>query len=236
MQCLRAAVRRSASYFSSSAQEEKELAAIFARTYGAVDPSHFYPQQKRAPVRPAETGSETSPALTVDKKDYLLVDGYNIIFAWDELKALAARDLHAAREALIHILSNYQGVKKCELILVFDAYKVRGGMRSIERIHNISVVYTKEAETADMYIEKVTYEVGKKHRVKVATSDALEQMIILGHGAGSPFGKRLKMGRRTGKRANSGFSRASKEIETKGRLSRMGKTPFDTSFLDIMRF
>ena len=81
-----AAVRRSASYFSSSAQEEKELAAIFARTYGAVDPSHFYPQQKRAPVRPAETGSETSPALTVDKKDYLLVDGYNIIFAWDELK------------------------------------------------------------------------------------------------------------------------------------------------------
>lgn len=119
----------------------------------------------------------------MDRKDYLLVDGYNIIFAWDELKALAARDLHAAREALIHILSNYQGLKKCELILVFDAYKVRGGVRSIERVHNISVVYTKEAETADMYIEKVTYEVGKKHRVKVATSDALEQMIILGHGA-----------------------------------------------------
>lgn len=178
-----AAARRSASYFSSSAQEEKELAAIFARTYGAVDPSHFYPQQKKAPVRPAETVSMTSPALIVDRKDYLLVDGYNIIFAWDELKALAARDLHAAREALIHILSNYQGVKKCELILVFDAYKVRGGVRSVERIHNISVVYTKEAETADMYIEKVTYEVGKKHRVKVATSDALEQMIILGHGA-----------------------------------------------------
>lgn len=176
-------VRRSASYFSSSAQEEKELSAIFARTYGAVDPSHFHPQQKKAPARPAETVSSVTPAAEEDKKDYLLVDGYNIIFAWDELKALAARDLHAAREALIQILSNYQGVKKCELILVFDAYKVKGGVRSVERIHNISVVYTKEAETADMYIEKVTYEAGKKHHVKVATSDALEQMIILGHGA-----------------------------------------------------
>ena len=176
-------VRRKASYFSAFSEEEKELAAIFARTYGEVDPAHFYPQQKKPSVRPIESSSFHSPALEEDKKDYLLVDGYNIIFAWDELKELAVRDLHAAREALIHILSNYQGVKKCELILVFDAYKVKGGVRSIERVHNISVVYTKEAETADMYIEKVTYEVGKKHRVKVATSDALEQMIILGHGA-----------------------------------------------------
>ena len=177
--------RRSSTYFSSSAQEEKELAAIFARTYGEVKPEHFHPQQHRAPARPVETVYVPHAATNLprDKKEYLLVDGYNIIFAWDGLKELAIRDLHAARETLIQILSNYQGMKKCELIIVFDAYKVKGGVRKVERIHNISVVYTKEAETADMYIEKVTYEVGKKHRVKVATSDALEQMIILGHGA-----------------------------------------------------
>ena len=177
--------RRSSTYFSSSAQEEKELAAIFARTYGEVKPEHFHPQQHRAPARPVETVYVPHAATNLprDEKEYLLVDGYNIIFAWDGLKELAIRDLHAARETLIQILSNYQGMKKCELIIVFDAYKVKGGVRKVERIHNISVVYTKEAETADMYIEKVTYEVGKKHRVKVATSDALEQMIILGHGA-----------------------------------------------------
>ena len=115
--------------------------------------------------------------------EYLLVDGYNIIFAWDELKAVAQESLDAARKALCDLLCNYQGYRKCELIAVFDAYKVRGGQGSVEKYHNIHVVYTKEAETADAYIERATYELGKRHRVRVATSDGPEQLIILGHGA-----------------------------------------------------
>ena len=111
------------------------------------------------------------------------MDGYNIIFAWDELTALARTDVSAARQALEDILSNYQGIRKCVVILVFDAYKVKGNPGSVEKKDNIYVVYTKEAETADAYIEKATYDLGKNHRVRVATSDGLEQMIILGHGA-----------------------------------------------------
>ena len=115
--------------------------------------------------------------------EYLLVDGYNIIFAWEDTKAAAKDSLEAARNLLIHKLCNYQGYKQCELILVFDAYKVKGNAGEVERVNNISVVYTKEAETADMYIEKTAHELGRKRRVRVATSDALEQMIILGSGA-----------------------------------------------------
>ena len=111
------------------------------------------------------------------------MDGYNIIFAWEELTALARVDVSAARAALEDILSDYQGFRKCVVILVFDAYKVKGNPGSVEKKNNIYVVYTKEAETADSYIEKATYDLGKDHRVRVATSDALEQMIILGHGA-----------------------------------------------------
>ena len=111
------------------------------------------------------------------------MDGYNIIHAWEELKALSQTSLDAARKALMDILSNYQGFKKCRVILVFDAYKVKGNPGSVEKYHNIHVVYTKEAETADAYIERVTYEIGKHHRVRVATSDGAEQLIILGHGA-----------------------------------------------------
>ncbi len=119
--------------------------------------------------------------------DYLLVDGYNIIFAWEELAKLAAAGLDMARGALMDILCNYKGFAGCEVILVFDAYKVAGGAQRVERYHNIRVVYTREAETADMFIERATYELGKRAgrhgRVRVATSDGAEQMIILGHGA-----------------------------------------------------
>ena len=111
------------------------------------------------------------------------MDGYNIIFAWDELNALAKESLDAARHRLMDILCNYQGFKKCVLILVFDAYRVPGSPGSIEEYHNIHVVYTKEAETADMFIERVTHEIGRNRRVRVATSDGMEQVIILGHGA-----------------------------------------------------
>ena len=140
----------------------------------------FEPQKK-----PARTSLDDSYTIRDREpvKEYLLVDGYNIIFAWDELKEVAREDVAAARQMLMDILSNYQGFRKCELILVFDAYKVKGNPGSVEKYHNIHVVYTKEAETADNYIEKVTLELGRQYRVRVATSDGAEQLIILGHGA-----------------------------------------------------
>lgn len=117
------------------------------------------------------------------KEQYLLVDGYNIIFAWEELKELAEINIESARDQLMDILSNYQGYKKCTLILVFDAYKVQGNLGEVLKYHNIYVVYTKEAETADQYIEKTVQKIGRKYQVTVATSDALEQVIIMGKGA-----------------------------------------------------
>ena len=110
------------------------------------------------------------------------MDGYNIIFAWDELKELAKVNIMSARDKLMDIMSNYQGFRRMTLILVFDAYKVEGNPGSVSTYHNIYVVYTKEAETADQYIEKTVHEIGRKHNVTVATSDALEQVIILGQG------------------------------------------------------
>jgi small GTP-binding protein len=172
-------VERRVREYLDSVAEDKELLRIFESTYGKVDrkphtalETRKTPQKKYPKARPLPQGPE-----------YLLVDGYNIIFAWDELKKIAEKDLEAARNRLTDILCNYRGYKQCELILVFDAYKVKGNYREIEKINNISVVYTKEAETADMYIEKVTRELGKKHRVRVATSDGTEQIIILGSGA-----------------------------------------------------
>ncbi len=111
------------------------------------------------------------------------MDGYNIIFAWDDLKAIAQDSLENARRRLLDILCNYQGYKRCVVIVVFDAYKVPGSPGSVEQYHNIHLVYTRESETADMYIERVTHEIGKNRRVRVATSDGMEQLIILGHGA-----------------------------------------------------
>ncbi len=164
-----------------SLAQDKELQAIFENTYGKVETRAFEPQR-----RPARTSLDEGKYTIRNQKsgpEYLLVDGYNIIFAWDELKELAQADVSAARTALMEILSNYQGFKKCVVILVFDAYKVKGNPGSVEKRDNIYVVYTKEAETADAYIEKATYDLGKDHRVRVATSDGLEQLIILGHGA-----------------------------------------------------
>ncbi len=157
-----------------SAADDAELAAIFERTYGPVRRRELFRTQ---PDKPAEYHYEEQGP------EYLLVDGYNIIFAWDELKELARTSLEAARQALADLLCNYQGFRKCAVILVFDAYKVRHGAGDVSRYHNIHVVYTREAETADMYIEKVTYQLAGKRRVRVATSDGAEQLIILGHGA-----------------------------------------------------
>lgn len=115
-------------------------------------------------------------------QEYLLVDGYNIVFAWEDLNELAQVNLEGARMKLADMLCNYQGYCKKEIILVFDGYKAKGNLGSVISYHNISIVYTKEAETADQYIEKVTQQIGKQFPVTVATSDALEQLIIMGNG------------------------------------------------------
>ena len=165
-----------------SLEQDKELLAIYERTYGKVPEREAF----RPAPKPARTSLDEGKYNLKEQNlgpEYLLVDGYNIIHAWEELKALSQTSLDAARKALMDILSNYQGFKKCRVILVFDAYKVKGNPGSVEKYHNIHVVYTKEAETADAYIERVTYEIGKHHRVRVATSDGAEQLIILGHGA-----------------------------------------------------
>ena len=171
--------QRRAMAYRATLEEDAELLKIFERTYGPIkrDPlAAFRPVQKRERPDFAAEQWEIAP-------EYLLVDGYNIIFAWDELNALSKESLDAARHKLMDILCNYQGFQKCVLILVFDAYRVPGSPGSIEQYHNIHVVYTKEAETADMFIERVTHEIGRNRRVRVATSYGMEQIIILGHGA-----------------------------------------------------
>ncbi len=168
--------RRAAAY-RSSLEEDAELLRIFERTYGPIR------QNRRAALQSPPRRPLPRQEFAGVKTDYLLVDGYNIIFAWEELRALAAEDLDAARGRLLDRMANYQGYVRCELIVVFDAYRVRGAVREVERLHNISVVYTKEAETADMYIEKTARALAKNRRVRVATSDGLEQLIILGQGA-----------------------------------------------------
>ena len=161
--------------------DQEELEEIFTRTYGPIR------RERNAFQKTSRTvTAPTSPRKSKPKepeKEYLLVDGYNIIFAWEDLNELAKVNIEGARNKLMDILCNYQGYKKCTLILVFDAYKVEGGQGSVQKYHNIHVVYTKEAETADQYIEKTVHEIGRKYHVTVATSDALEQVIILGQGA-----------------------------------------------------
>lgn len=172
--------RPAARSFGDSYAEDKELEAIFTRTYG----------EKKERGNTGSTGSvrdytkepvrKMKPKEPV--KEYLLVDGYNIVFAWEELRELAEINIEAARGKLMDILCNYQGYKGCTLILVFDAYKVVGNTGEMLDYHNIHVVYTKEAETADQYIEKLAHEIGRKYHVTVATSDGLEQLIIRGQG------------------------------------------------------
>ncbi len=175
-------VKLIASRFKQREASEKELKEIFERTFGKIDdnPNRFNERQKPK-IAPKEKIYKAAPVPS--GPEYVLVDGYNIIFAWEELRALSKENLEHAREELIRILCNYQGYKRCELILVFDAYKVKGNKGEVEQVGGISIVYTKEAETADMYIEKTTRVLGKRHRVRVATSDGLEQLIILGSNA-----------------------------------------------------
>ena len=166
--------------YSGSYEEEEELQAIFERTFGPMKRDRTAFQKKTVH---SSTPATRYRAGKPRQEEYLLVDGYNIIFSWEELNELAKENIHAACDKLMDILSNYQGYRKCTLILVFDAYKVEGHVEEIIPYHNIYVVYTKEAETADQYIEKTVHRIGRQYQVTVATSDGLEQIIIMGQGA-----------------------------------------------------
>lgn len=168
---------RAARYCARMASDQ-ELMEIFERTYGPIK------RDKRKALRPTERTVKPFKSKPLPEgPEYVLVDGYNIIFAWDELKEIAKDSLDMARGKLVNMLSSYQGFINSPIIIVFDAYKVKGNPGSVEHYGDLSVVYTKEAETADAYIEKVTHDLAKTHRVRVATSDGLEQIIILGAGA-----------------------------------------------------
>lgn len=162
-------------------EEEKELERIFEMTSGRNKKKKTFVPKKTILSSEEKKKTETKPAKVLE--EYLLVDGYNIIFAWKQLKELAAVNMDSARQALIDILANYQGYRKCRLIVVFDAYRVKGGERHEEKQGDIDIIYTREAETADMYIERTAHEKSRDFHVRVATSDRLEQMIIFGSGA-----------------------------------------------------
>ena len=174
---------------SSIELTQEELDAIYVRTPDPVKQNHG-PVTVCAKEKDREPGSAyTDPKWErrrrekEGRQEYLLVDGYNIIFSWEELRELSEKDIGAARGKLADILSNYQGYRKCTLILVYDAYKVEGNPGEVMKYNNIYIVYTKEAETADQYIEKTVRRIAKDAAVTVATSDGLEQVIILGQGA-----------------------------------------------------
>ena len=175
---------------SSIELTQEELDAIYVRTPDPKKNRSTCPVTVRAKEKTREPGSayqdpkwEARRRAKAGTEEYLLVDGYNIIFSWEELKELSERDIGAARGKLADILSNYQGFRKCTLILVYDAYKVEGNPGEVMKYHNIYIVYTKEAETADQYIEKTVRRIAKNADVTVATSDGLEQVIIMGQGA-----------------------------------------------------
>lgn len=167
-------------YRPLSRADEAELIRIYERTYGPIKSDPLAAFRRSAP-KATQSTADIAPFPT--GPDYLLVDGYNIIFAWDDLAEIAKENMDLARSKLINLLCNYKGVRQCEVIVVFDAYRVKGGIGSIEKVNNITVVYTKEAETADTYIEKATHELSRDYRVEVATSDRMEQLIIAGNGA-----------------------------------------------------
>lgn len=236
----RAGVRRAAADAAYGA-DDKELEAIFTRTYGerkrnlpgGQGPRQvtYQPEERRSGggsgwKKRGENGVSGSPETASMgkpgylKKDsnqgeeYLLVDGYNILYAWDELRELMQVTVDGARHRLMDILCNYQGCRRCHLIVVFDAYKVTGGIGSAQDYHNIHVIYTKEAETADQYIEKFAHEMGRKCRVTVATSDGLEQLIIRGQGCMLMSAKDLR----------EDVERVGRQIEEEqGKLPRPGK-------------
>lgn len=224
---------------SLSFYDDKELQAIFTRTYGEpkrklvsdYDSRTVIRAKNASPVKPVKEKEET-------EDEYLLVDGYNIIFAWEELSDLAAVSIDAARYKLMDILSNYQGFRKICVIVVFDAYKVPGGVEKVQKYHNIHVVYTKEAETADQYIEKVAIRIGRRYRTTVATSDGVIQLIIRSQGcilwSARDFREEIERvgkliseekGKHTGNAKNYLFAHADEETQKYLEAVRLGKNP-----------
>ena len=224
---------------SLSFYDDKELQAIFTRTYGEpkrklvsdYDSRTVIRAKNASPVKPVKEKEET-------EDEYLLVDGYNIIFAWEELSDLAAVSIDAARYKLMDILSNYQGFRKICVIVVFDAYKVPGGVEKVQKYHNINVVYTKEAETADQYIEKVAIRIGRRYRTTVATSDGVIQLIIRSQGcilwSARDFREEIERvgkliseekGKHTGNAKNYLFAHADEETQKYLEAVRLGKNP-----------
>ncbi len=176
-------IRRQRAAEAETYASEEELKAIFERTYGPVkkERGSF---EKRVRRSSSDSVSAYRPIKKeMPQEQYLLVDSYNIIFSWEDLNELSRVNMEGARSKLADLLCNYQGYRKCHVILVFDAYKVEGNHGEVVKYHNIHIVYTKEAETADQYIEKTVHAIGRKYGVTVATSDGLEQVIILGQGA-----------------------------------------------------
>ena len=168
--------------FMRTVADNDELMRIFERTYGPIKKRRFNEPKAKMAV-PTAKRRPPSAKSAYSGPEYLLIDGYNIIYAWNDLRALADMGLDMARNRLIDRMCNYKGVRGCEVILVFDAYKVKRNHGDTEVVNGVTVVYTKEAETADTYIERVSHELSKDHRVRVATSDGQEQLIILGNGA-----------------------------------------------------
>lgn len=168
--------------------DTEEVDRIIAQSVSANKKQKTLPKKKL----PEYYKSTSKPKKQEVREEYLLVDGYNVIFAWEDLKDLAQVSIDGARGKLLDILCDYQGMKKCNLIVVFDAYRVQGHKTEISTYHNIHVVFTKEAETADQYIEKFAHENGKKYNVTVATSDGLEQIIIRGQGCRLLSARELK--------------------------------------------
>ncbi len=224
---------------SLSFYDDKELQAIFTRTYGEQKRKLASDYDSRTVIR----AKNLTPAKPMKEKEapedeYLLVDGYNIIFAWEELSDLAAVSIDAARYKLMDILSNYQGFRKICVIVVFDAYKVPGGVEKVQKYHNINVVYTKEAETADQYIEKVAIRIGRRYRTTVATSDGVIQLIIRSQGcilwSARDFREEIERvgkliseekGKHTGNAKNYLFAHADEETQKYLEAVRLGKNP-----------
>lgn len=187
-------VEASAKRYAGSAKEERELEEIFARTYGGIKDVHniFHTnmsnealKEKKRVMKKTITAKQDKPYVykpTKKQEEYFVVDGYNIVFAWDELKELAALNIDSARDRLIDIMSAYQGIRNCKLIIVFDAYKLKGHTGEQYTYNNVEVVFTKEDQTADTYIEQLAHKIGRKYNVTVATSDGLEQVTVLSQG------------------------------------------------------
>lgn len=163
--------------------DNEELMRIFEKTYGPIKKRNFNEPKVRSAVPQKKPRPHNTGPSPYSGSEYLLIDGYNIIYAWDDLRALSEKSLDLARGELINRICNYRGLRSCDIIIVFDAYKVKRNPGEVEKHAGITVVYTKEAETADTYIERVSHQLAKTHRVRVATSDGQEQLIILGSGA-----------------------------------------------------